>query len=77
MLREPLCSEPLCRAGLAFRSSEVIYGGVSTARFHSPGRLPAESGPLRLLYAGQLSPDRGLHTLVEAVATMSAQIELA
>ena len=59
-------------AGLAFTSSEVIYGGVSTARFHSRGRLPAESGPLRLLYAGQLSADRGLHTLVEAVATMSA-----
>ncbi len=53
--------------GLVFPSWEVVYGGVDVDKFFAPVRppkLPVE--PLRVLYAGQVSPDRGLHHLVEA-----------
>lgn len=59
-------------AGLDFPSSEVIHGGVRTEDFYEPLRTkPDPAGPLRLLYAGQLSRDRGLHTVVEAMARVS------
>jgi glycosyltransferase involved in cell wall biosynthesis len=58
-------------AGLEFSSWEVIYGGVATERFYAPLRPPRPSSePLRLLYAGQVSLDRGLHTAVEAIGQM-------
>ena len=57
-------------AGLEFLSSEVIYGGMPTGKFYAPVRRQTESEPLRLLYAGQISPDRGLNTLVEAIGHM-------
>jgi len=53
-------------AGLIFSSSEIIFGGVPVDRFLSPVRRQAGEGQIRLLYAGQITPDRGLHTVVEA-----------
>jgi len=62
-------------AGLEFRSSEVIYGGVPTAQFYEPVRGPRDlSEPLRLLYAGQISPDRGLHTVVDAIGHVAPSL---
>lgn len=59
------------RAGLAFSSSEVIYGGVSEEKFFKR-RIASDfsSGRLKLLYAGQLNPERGLHTIVEALGLL-------
>ena len=58
-------------AGMDFPSSEVIHGGVPAGPFHAPVRDRAlGSGPLRVLYAGQVTPDRGVHTVVEALAGM-------
>jgi len=54
-------------AGLAFPSSEIIYGGVPAAAFFEPAAPPRrEAGKLRIPYAGQISLDRGLHTVIEA-----------
>jgi len=59
-------------AGLEFPSSEIIHGGVPTTQFYEPVRDQGNtSEPLRLLYAGQISPDRGLQTVVEAIARMA------
>lgn len=56
------------KAGLDFPSSEVIYGGVPANRFYQPlGPSPAPGNRLRILYVGQLSQDRGLHTVIEAL----------
>ena len=55
-------------AGLQYPSSEVIYGGVPTDEFYFKRATPAEDrDPIWLLYAGQISRDRGLHTAVEAL----------
>ena len=60
-------------AGLDFPLTKVIYGGVHVTRFFEP--LPkrhAERAPLRVLYAGQITPDRGLQTIIEAYGHLSA-----
>lgn len=62
-------------AGLEFPSSEVIYGGVPTAQFYEPVRGQRNTlHPLRILYAGQISPDRGLHTAVEAIGHIAPSL---
>lgn len=54
-------------AGLDFPSWEIIHGGVPVDRFYqSLDERPTIRNRLRILYVGQLTPDRGLHTLIEA-----------
>ncbi len=57
--------------GLTFSSSEVIHGGVPVEGFLQPPRTSRSEQPLRLLYAGQISADRGLHQVVEALGTLA------
>ena len=60
-------------AGFHFRSSEVVRGGVPVEPFLTASRLAdASGGPLRVLYAGQLSRDRGVHTAIEAIAGLDS-----
>ena len=62
-------------AGFRFDSTEVIHGGIPVARFLAPGRIAGEnSGPLRVLYAGQISRDRGLHTAVDAIGGLDSAV---
>jgi len=63
------------RAGLIFPTSEVVYGGVSAKKFFKKRALEDfTEGPLRMLYAGYISPDRGLHTIVEALGLIPADV---
>lgn len=62
-------------AELDFESSEVIYGGVEVDRFLRPlagDRWNPSDAPLRVLYASQLSANRGLHTVLEAIGSLPA-----
>ena len=61
-------------AGLAFPSSEIIFGGVPTERFYSPVRRHDIERPIRTLYAGQITPDRGLHTAIEAFGQIAPRL---
>src|SRR5215475_2637238 len=63
-------------AGLQFNSSEVIFGGVPVAPFHASvqGRRVG-TAKLRVLFAGQLTADRGLHTAVEAIAHLPRDVQ--
>jgi glycosyltransferase involved in cell wall biosynthesis len=58
-------------AGISFASSEILHGGVPVEAFYAP---LAQRGPrgsaLRLLFAGQMTEDRGLHTIVEALGQL-------
>jgi glycosyltransferase involved in cell wall biosynthesis len=47
--------------------ARVIYNGVEIENFSRPVH-PRESGPLRLLQAGRVSSDKGVHTTLEALA---------
>lgn len=63
-------------AGLQFSSSEVLFGGIPVVPFYAPveGRR-ASSGKLRVLYAGQLTTDRGLHSAVEAIGQLPKEVQ--
>ncbi|MGQ0811831.1 MAG: glycosyltransferase family 4 protein [Nitrospiraceae bacterium] len=61
--------------GLEFSSSEILYGGVPTEQFYQPIRVDRDPlAPIRVLYAGQITPDRGLHTAVEAIGHMPSDL---
>ena len=58
-------------AGLEFSSSSVQFGGIPRDRFYvSLAEKPRQDGILRMLYAGQISADRGLVILVEALGLL-------
>lgn len=60
--------------GVRFASSEVIHGGVEVEKFLFRRPSPAgERERLRVLYAGQITRDRGLDTLVEAFALLAPE----
>ncbi|MFW6088550.1 MAG: glycosyltransferase family 4 protein [Gemmatimonadota bacterium] len=62
-------------AGIDFASSQVIYGGVDAERFYLPlteERWSATDAPLRVLYASQITPNRGLHTVLKALAGLDS-----
>ena len=62
-------------AGLAFPSSEVIYGGISPERFYAKRAASDFQGrTLRFLYAGYVEPNRGLHTIIEALGLLSQNV---
>ena len=58
------------RLRLPARDPVVIYNGVDMSRFHgSPDRF----ADLRLLFAGRLVPEKGVHTIVPALASLAAR----
>lgn len=59
--------DALAAQGLAPADAEVIHNGVDLARFAPPAGGPPAAPPLRLLFAGRLSPDKGLYVALEAV----------
>lgn len=62
------------KAGLSLRSTEVVYGGIQSGQFEAR-RAPSEFAerPLRLLYVGYLSRDRGLHNIVDAIGLLDEE----
>jgi glycosyltransferase involved in cell wall biosynthesis len=63
--------------GCRFDSEEVIHGGVPTDKFlHRRPESTAGEGSLRALYVGQLTPDRGLHTVLDALARVPGSVRL-
>jgi glycogen synthase len=57
-------------AGKDVAAAEVIYWGIDISRFTYSGSRP---GPIRLLYVGQLSAHKGVHTAVEALKIITDQ----
>jgi glycogen synthase len=56
----------------------VLQGGTDPAPFLAAAaeRPPAADRQLRLLYFGRLVSDKGVHTILEALAILNAQIDL-
>jgi len=62
-------------AGLVFPSTEVIYGGIVPERFYMQrAASDFHSRTLRFLYAGYVEPNRGLHTIIEALGLLPQNI---
>ncbi|MFO0773249.1 MAG: glycosyltransferase family 4 protein [Nitrospiraceae bacterium] len=62
--------------GLEFPSSGVLFGGVPVEPFYAPIDPNREQATnLRVLYAGQLTRDRGLHVAIEAIGTLPKALQ--
>ena len=60
------------KSGLKWPSSDVQFGGIPATRFFSPiDEKKYVRGKIRMLYAGQITSDRGLHTVIESLGQMS------
>ncbi len=57
----------LVEAGLPLQHARIIYGGTDVERFRDVQKRDFRSGPLRLLYAGQVVRHKGVHTAIEAM----------
>ena len=56
------------QAGVSLEQARVVYNGIDPAEFSPAARSRnGRKVELRLLYAGQLRDDKGVHTAVEAV----------
>jgi len=66
----------LVKAGLPFQHARIIHGGTDMERFRDIQSRDQRSGPLRLLYAGQLVPHKGVHTAIEALVKLVKESKL-
>ena len=60
----------LAEQGLHVREARVIHGGADPERYPEPIARDFSRRPLRLLCAGRLSAQKGVHTAVEALAKL-------
>lgn len=67
----------LVEAGVPVQHGEIVYGGTpipAPAPLVPPARGAGE--PLRLLYVGRLEAEKGVHTLIDALAQLAPIAEL-
>jgi glycogen(starch) synthase len=57
-------------AGYPVADSRIIYCGIPTQQFQYRAQRRADGAPLRMLYVGQISGDKGVLTVVEALAEL-------
>jgi len=64
----------LVEAGRPIQHARIIHGGTDTERFQTVRKRDYQSGPLKLLYAGQLVYHKGVHTAIEAMGRLVNQL---
>jgi glycogen synthase len=65
--------ELLVEAGLPIQHARIIHGGTDVERFLDVRKRDYGTEHLKLLYAGQLVPHKGVHTAIEAMAKLMNQ----
>jgi glycosyltransferase involved in cell wall biosynthesis len=69
--------ELLVEAGVPVQRAEIVRGGTDVERFNGAHDRGGHPGRLRLVYAGQLVPHKGVHTAIEALARLAGRDETA
>jgi glycogen(starch) synthase len=62
--------DALVEAGVPVRDARIIHGGTDVERFRHVRQQNHQSDELKMLYAGQLVPHKGVHTAIEAMARL-------
>ncbi|PKL11837.1 MAG: hypothetical protein CVV48_02180 [Spirochaetae bacterium HGW-Spirochaetae-4] len=62
-----LLKRNLVKSGMPIPTSRVIYQGIPIDRFPLRTAFAGQAVPMRILYAGQLHPYKGVHTLISAL----------
>lgn len=60
--------DSLVRQGIPIKNAQIIRNGINLSDF--PADPDACSGPLRLIYSGRLSPEKGVRVALEALALL-------
>lgn len=72
-----LAKETMIRYGVSASKIAVHRPGVSLSEFsRRAGRRWRESGRVRIVFAGAITPLKGVHTLLEAFQTLGPDVEL-
>ncbi|MDA8018970.1 MAG: glycosyltransferase family 4 protein [Thermoanaerobaculia bacterium] len=66
--------EGLSEEGVAFDSSRIIRQGIPLESFPYRPRRRSADQPLELLYVGQISRNKGVHTLIQALGLLRLQL---
>jgi glycosyltransferase involved in cell wall biosynthesis len=64
------------RRGFRPRRSHVVRAGVDYDTLAAARRAPAAAPPVRILFAGRLHPDKGLHVVLDAMRRVDHAYEL-
>ncbi|CAN5491444.1 hypothetical protein BH10CHL1_BH10CHL1_34030 [soil metagenome] len=70
--------EELKRLGMSAQRTRIIYGGADTSLYTNHQRVHDHqtNQPLALLYAGRITPDKGVHVAIEAMGLLVHQYGL-
>jgi len=71
-----LLKNNLLAKGLPLESSEVIYQGIPIEQFPLKEKAGIRKTPTNILYAGQVHPYKGVHTIFEALAILEKEHKL-
>lgn len=81
-IEHPLCvsgavRDLLVRDGIPIEHARVIHGGIQVSDFEPQAldKWEQTNGKLRLLYAGRLTEEKGVHTAVQAMAALSPRTD--
>jgi len=80
-LTHPVCistavREKLVSAGLPFQHARVVHGGTHAADYAAAGRSRRrQPGRHRLLYAGRIRADKGVTTILRAIARLGSPLQ--
>lgn len=69
--------DKLVAAEVPIAHAVVLYSGVNVNRFKpNSDAIPRANTPIRLVYAGRLTADKGVHTAIEALAQLVQQYHI-
>ncbi len=60
----------LSKGGMTIPNARVIYNGIDLSQFYFPPKKLAQGQPLRLMFAGAISLEKGVGTALEAMALL-------
>lgn len=66
--------DTLAQQGIPVGNAPIIRNGIRLADFARAGKPSAPDGPLRLIYTGRLSPEKGVHVALAALGLLDESI---
>jgi glycosyltransferase involved in cell wall biosynthesis len=79
LLEYPICvsraiRDRLVEAGVAVEHAQIIYGGTQVEEFLAAAKdRVADPDQLRLIYLGRIVPEKGIHTIIQALVELFQQ----
>jgi len=57
--------------GVPLKDTRIIYHGIDSKQYPLSENYTSENGICRLLYAGRVSPEKGVRTIIEAISILT------